>query len=911
MQFDVGSLGAHPNVIHAAVAAKRQLIHSLATEGATNVVCDINDLEPLVAALSAFASVGYGWDGAGVSGGKGGDRGQGAGLQGAWAWGPARAAGNAAETGDGSVAAKVLRQMKLVAGLPGRMRKATRAQGLYTDADKHVRLWEALAACPPSGENTWCEQRLLGASARVLQVDPLQSVPPTWPYRMLLALLRLQHLLERPKPLQLLLERSALHVSVMDNSELSQTVKALGKLLEVNESVLHTSGANSDKETLATLGVLVRAVQHAVEQVQRRLTVVGDQAERTEEGQEGHAELGQQQRAAVLPPMAAPVAPWWAKRGRQQADVTSSSFDGREACQLLQGLVAISEVFGRYVSSFSCGVPHGAEDLVRDAQLVAMQAAAAAELAVSQIHNGGLEKLTAQELSGAALTLARSGYGTSDRYRALVVAAVAAAVVPAPGSFTSTATPAHWARLWHALALARHRPDDVLVRSTAAGLTKQLQQQQYGGATAEDCASLLRCLAELRCCEEGLVEGLLGRLVRLGATGDGGGVEVRDMTNAVWAVAVMGPDALRSHCGAVEQLLRAVVGRWEPGQVGVGAGSQDEQLRQLWQVQLELDGLVDGDHDGGTGASSDSSSSGSGSSSRPGHTLRCILPPDLLQAAEQAAREGLGGVPGAVRQLQRGLRAEVCSVLQGMVVQQGVGEEEQEGQGAQQEKQRAGRKKAAPVSRTTDSRTAAGAEEGASVTPVSRTSGHRTAAGTEEGGVGRVLAAAAGRPAPSCTTGIVVSVTPQHEVAKLRCTVDAVVELGHGRRVAVEVEGPGRWLANHPHTRTRTGPAEMRRRQLERVLGVGNVVVVPCWAWEELGGDRGRQEAWLAARLVEGRGAAGVEGGGGVRGRRTRQRRPRKQKGKGGQEGVEEQRGDEQQRRGEKYGGEQPAVRKR
>ncbi len=96
---------------------------------------------------------------------------------------------------------------------------------------------------------------------------------------------------------------------------------------------------------------------------------------------------------------------------------------------------------------------------------------------------------------------------------------------------------------------------------------------------------------------------------------------------------------------------------------------------------------------------------------------------------------------------------------------------------------------------------------------------------------------------------------------ELRCTADVVVELGGGRRVAVEVEGPGRLLTNHPHTETRTGPAELLRRQLERVLGSGNVVGVSYWAWEELGGDRGRQEAWLGGRLLERLGAGG-EGGG-------------------------------------------------
>ncbi len=87
---------------------------------------------------------------------------------------------------------------------------------------------------------------------------------------------------------------------------------------------------------------------------------------------------------------------------------------------------------------------------------------------------GCLTKLTPRELPGAALALARTDDGTN--YTALGAAAAAAR-----GSFNSAATPADWAQLWHALALVRHRPDDALVRYTAAALTKQ---QQYGSATA-------------------------------------------------------------------------------------------------------------------------------------------------------------------------------------------------------------------------------------------------------------------------------------------------------------------------------------------------------------------------------------------------------------------------------------------
>ncbi len=110
----------------------------------------------------------------------------------------------------------------------------------------------------------------------------------------------------------------------------------------------------------------------------------------------------------------------------------------------------------------------------------------------------------------------------------------------------------------------------------------------------------------------------------------------------------------------------------------------------------------------------------------------------------------------------------------------------------------------------------------------------------------------------------VVSVLQDAALTELQCCVDFSVELAGGRRLAVEVEGPGQLLGNHPDTGTRTGPAELRRRQLERVLGAGNVVGVPYWEWEELGGERERQEAWLGARLAAGMCASeGGAGGGG------------------------------------------------
>lgn len=111
-----------------------------------------------------------------------------------------------------------------------------------------------------------------------------------------------------------------------------------------------------------------------------------------------------------------------------------SSFDDREACQLIQGLTMISEVFGGFVDSVGTGGGGGAaQSLLEEARLVSVHAvAAAAELAACQVRNGGLGKLTAQQLSGAAMALALGGHGMNDSYRALTATAAAARAASAP-----------------------------------------------------------------------------------------------------------------------------------------------------------------------------------------------------------------------------------------------------------------------------------------------------------------------------------------------------------------------------------------------------------------------------------------------------------------------------------------------
>lgn len=80
------------------------------------------------------------------------------------------------------------------------------------------------------------------------------------------------------------------------------------------------------------------------------------------------------------------------------------------------------------------------------------------------------------------------------------------------------------------------------------------------------------------------------------------------------------------------------------------------------------------------------------------------------------------------------------------------------------------------------------------------------------------------------------------------------VELGGGRRVAVEVEGRGAFLANGPHT----GAAQLRRQQLVRCFGAANVLYVqPSAGAGGSCGDQAVEQLWMV--LVEAGGSPGAE----------------------------------------------------
>ena len=58
--------------------------------------------------------------------------------------------------------------------------------------------------------------------------------------------------------------------------------------------------------------------------------------------------------------------------------------------------------------------------------------------------------------------------------------------------------------------------------------------------------------------------------------------------------------------------------------------------------------------------------------------------------------------------------------------------------------------------------------------------------------------------------------------------IDALVKVGNGRKVAVEVDGPSHFIQRLP-----TGSTALKHRQVARLHCI-DVVSVPYWQWDEL-----------------------------------------------------------------------------
>ncbi|KXZ52868.1 hypothetical protein GPECTOR_8g25 [Gonium pectorale] len=203
-----------------------------------------------------------------------------------------------------------------------------------------------------------------------------------------------------------------------------------------------------------------------------------------------------------------------------------------------------------------------------------------------------LQRLEAEEIANAAWALAkmpRSGPEPYPQwYQGWYEAAVQAAMQP---GFVGAAEVQAWSSLLYALGLVRHRPPAALL--TLAAESAKLRTE----ANAQVCANCLWSLANLygrlelldggsRAAVEALVGVLAGRLRELLLREAGGErPTVQGLCNSLWALVVMGTDALAPNGGLTRSLLDEVAQRWE---TEGRDGFKVEELTQLWQVQLEL-----------------------------------------------------------------------------------------------------------------------------------------------------------------------------------------------------------------------------------------------------------------------------------------------------------------------------------
>ncbi len=170
--------------------------------------------------------------------------------------------------------------------------------------------------------------------------------------------------------------------------------------------------------------------------------------------------------------------------------------------------------------------------------------------------------------------LAKLGYGRQAWYADCVEAVLRP-------RFNTAAMPQSWSNLWWALAEARHRPSNapLLLARTADALAALRVQTE-----AQHCSNMLWSLATLGLYKRRLVGCLLGRPMELRASRS---IGEQELSNSLWAAAVMGPEALSDRMGEVGALLREVAGRWRDPAARTALVTA-EHLNQLWQAQVEL-----------------------------------------------------------------------------------------------------------------------------------------------------------------------------------------------------------------------------------------------------------------------------------------------------------------------------------
>ncbi|KAG2497923.1 hypothetical protein HYH03_004186 [Edaphochlamys debaryana] len=248
----------------------------------------------------------------------------------------------------------------------------------------------------------------------------------------------------------------------------------------------------------------------------------------------------------------------------------------------------------------------------------------------------GRDSFKPQELSNMLYACAKLGFTAPALVEPLSAAAGRAAIRMKPQELANSA----WA-----LAKMGHTDQGWYAGAVAAAERPGAMQ----GAVSQGWANLWYALALLY--DERLVDALAGRLGELLGQ-DPKQLKGQNLCNSLWALAVMGPDVLSRHSGLVEGLLREEVGRREIE----GGRAVDEQLRQLWQVQLELGAMGGSELRSILEAGDDRSiaSTAKAEASAGARRLACI-PPSALEAEVASALEQLQQRmgPGAIVSVQR------------------------------------------------------------------------------------------------------------------------------------------------------------------------------------------------------------------------------------------------------------------
>ncbi len=628
---------------------------------------------------------------------------------------------------------------------------------------------------------------------------------------------------EDGEAVQLLAAAAGAAAPRMTGQGLANSVWALGKLLEDATTPASSPCGDDDGAWAASdpsgrvntvhtvrgcgMGAAVAVMALAGEVVQRLHPQQGEQQE-----QQHHYQ--QQQRRVWRPP-------------GQAGQDHGAQFSPQELSNLLYGM-ALMQPYMEAMQPILGSMPTTSNRSNTATATTDRPLAAAVEALAGAFVQRSFRGFKPQELSNATWALAKMGHADQGWF----AAAVAAAQLQ---EFTTTAVPTDWGQLWYALALVRHRPPPGLMKCTADVLEGQVR-----GVAPQGCASLLWSFAVLGVWEEQLAGVLLGRLAEMverqqqgqqgqgtvpGGAGRAGGqvptVVVQDLANALWAVAVAGPGALAAHSREVGVLLREAARRWEQAR-----GFSNQDLQQLWQVQLELEAMEGGARAAGRCGEH------TGRTSRGTRPTAGALSSILLSAGGGVAAGGAGSLRAAMERAAEQERlgeGPIVSPLQQQVLAALRRLQQQQGQGQQQVREQEALPPGPPASEALPD---APATSSAAALP---------------GAVGNAV-----HGAPVC----IRSVQSEAAVPALRSRVDVLVQLSDGRVVAVEVDGPTHFLGNSPHTHTRLGQTVLRDRQLARVFGHGNVVCVPYWEWGTVQRDKAAEEQYVWGLLAGDAGTA-------------------------------------------------------